>query len=506
MIKLNENALTSLGPTVAVPRYDRSLLKPGILHIGVGNFHRAHQAFYLDALHNTGADPSWGICGAGVRAPDARMRADLAEQDWLYTVVEVESEDLQAQIVGSMIDFVEVEPTANLPLLSQMADPVTRIVSLTVTEGGYFVDSATGEFDLTHPLVAADIATPGSANTVFGALVTALAARKSASDAPFTVMSCDNLPGNGDAARAAVMGMAGAMDGDLAAWISDHVSFPNAMVDRITPATGDRERASLAENFGITDNFPVFCEPFRQWVLEDDFVNGRPELEAVGVTFTKDIHDFEKMKIRILNGGHAILAYPAALMGVEFAHDALRNTIIRAFLRKVLTEDVLHLVADVPGFTAHEYLDLICKRVENTGVADQISRLCLDGSNRQPKFTIPSIRDDLAQGHMPIGLALSAALWCRYCAGRTDAGQEIPPNDPSWDNLHSVAVAAQTDPHLWLQQSEIYGDVGANADFAELFASCLKSLQTNGTEDTLRMYLNGDTFSAVATLPSRLSS
>ncbi|WP_298970811.1 mannitol dehydrogenase family protein [uncultured Roseobacter sp.] len=494
MIKLTEKSLASLAGTISVPQYDRAALRPGILHVGVGNFHRAHQAIYFEDLHNQQSDPAWGICGAGVRAPDARMRAELSEQDWLYSVVEVDGEALTASVVGCMTNFLDVEPSANASVLAQMTDPETRIVSLTVTEGGYFVDSASGQFDLTHPLVAADIATPGSAHTVFGGIVSALAIRKAAGTAPFTVMSCDNLPGNGDATRAAVLGIAQAIDADLAAWISDHVSFPNAMVDRITPATGDRERALLADNFGISDNFPVFCEPFRQWVLEDNFVNGRPALETVGVTFTKDIHDFEKMKIRILNGGHAILAYPAALMGVEFAHEAIKTPVIRAYLRKVLTDDVLHLVPDVTGYTPAEYLDLICHRIENIGVADQIARLCFDGSNRQPKFTIPSVRDNLAQGRQPVGLALSAALWCRYCAGSTDKGAEIAANDPNWEVLHPVAVAAQTNPDVWLEQEAIYGDVGTHAGFRDLFAACLTSLQNNGAEDTLRRYLNVGTF------------
>lgn len=492
MIRLKTETLSALGAGIAIPSYDRDALRPGILHVGVGNFHRAHQAIYLDALQSISFDPAWGIAGAGVRAPDASMRAQLQDQDWLYTVVEVDGADLQPRVVGAMIDFVAVDPATNQPLVRAMQNPQTRIVSLTVTEGGYFVDSATGRFDLNHPLVAADIAAPGSANTVFGAIVTALAHRKSEGAAPFTVMSCDNLPGNGDAARNAVLGIAAAIDADLASWISDHVMFPNAMVDRITPATGTRERDILGSKFGVQDNFPVFCEPFRQWVLEDKFSDGRPELEAVGVTFTDKIHDFEKMKIRILNGGHAILAYPAALLGIEFAHVALQTPMIKDFLRKVIQDDVLHLVPNVTGFTPAEYLDLICARVENPGVADQIERLCYDGSNRQPKFTIPSVRENLEQGHAPVGLALTAALWCRYCAGTAEAGTAIAPNDPNWERIHKTALAAQDVPGVWLDQSDIYGDVGNNNAFRALFAQCLRALQTGGVAQTLRQYLAGD--------------
>jgi mannitol 2-dehydrogenase len=492
MKKLSNATLPTLD--IAVPRYDRSELRPGILHVGVGNFHRAHQAVYLERLQNAAFDPAWGLIGAGVREPDALMRQKLAEQDWLYTVVEVEGDDLSASVVGCMTDFVPVDPATNAPLIAAMSNPEMRIVSLTVTEGGYFVDSATGQFDLAHPLVAADITQPGSGHTVFGAMVSALAARRLADTAPFTVMSCDNLPGNGDAARAAVLGIARGRDADLAKWIADHVTFPNAMVDRITPATGDRERAMLAQQFGIEDNYPVFCEPFIQWVLEDSFCNGRPALEEAGVTLTADIHDHEKMKIRILNGGHALLSYPAALMGIHFAHEALENDLIRGYLRKVLEDDVLGLVPTVPGFTPAQYLDLIFRRLDNTGVADQIERLCHDGSNRQPKFTIPSVRDDLAKGHVPVGLALGAALWCRYCCGETDAGKVLPANDPNWSEIQATARAAQDNPGLWLDQSEIYGDVGQSAAFRTQFAACLNFVRVRGAEASLRHYLQGAKF------------
>ncbi len=489
-MKLSQKSLKDVDPRVAVPRFDRARLGPGILHVGIGNFHRAHQAVYLNDLLNAGGDPAWGILGAGVWGPDAEMRSKLAAQDYLSSVVEVDGDGLSAQITGAMMGFLPVQPGDNRAIAQALDNPETRIVSLTVTEGGYYINAATGRFDPTHPAVAADIATPGSCHTIFGTIVTALAARRAAGQAPFTVMSCDNLPGNGDITRQAVLDIAQAIDPDLASWISDRVGFPNSMVDRITPATSDRERALMQSEFGIEDQSPVFCEPFRQWVMEDRFSDGRPAFQDAGVVLTDDIHDFEAMKIRILNGGHAIMAYPAGLMGIDFAHEAMLDPLIKPFLIKVLTDDVLPFVAPVPGYTPQSYLDLIVKRFSNPGVADTIARLCHDGSNRQPKFVIPSIRDNLQGGRVPHGLALASAMWCRYCAGLDDAGQAIAPNDPNWDRLNSTAVKAQADPSVWTGQAAIYGDLGQTPEFAAGFARSLASLARVGTAQTIRDYLD----------------
>jgi len=488
-MKLSEKTLGGLNPDVGVPKYDRAALRPGIIHIGVGNFHRSHQAVYINELLNAGGDPAWGIQGAGVRQPDVQMREMLSAQDWLFSVVEVDGDNLNASVIGGMMDFLPVDPAANAPVIAAMTNPETKIVSLTITEGGYFVDASTGTFNVNHPDIAADVTSPTHPKTVFGAILAALVIRRTNGTAPFTVMSCDNLPGNGDITRDAVVTMARAIDPDLAHWVQDNVTFPNGMVDRITPATGDRERGMLQSVFGFEDTMPVFCEPFRQWVLEDKFVNGRPALEKVGVTFTGDIHPFEKMKIRMLNGGHAIMAYPSALLGIEFAHEAMATPLIRDFLRKVLTDDVMAFVPDVPGFTPGQYLDSICTRFANPGVADTIRRLCHDGSNRQPKFVIPSVNDNLAGGHTPYGLALSCALWCQYCAGRNDQGDIISDNDPNWAKLHETAIQAQTDARAWLAQDEIYGKLGNDQRFLNAFSSALKSLGTVGTEMTIRSYL-----------------
>lgn len=488
-MKLSTAALSALPAGIARPAYDRSALTPGIVHIGLGNFHRAHQAVYLDDLFNLGEGHDWALIGAGVRPTDARMRDLLAAQDNLTTVIELDPAGNRARVTGAMIDFVPVEPD-NAALIARMSDPAIRIVSLTVTEGGYYVDPATGVFDPTHPDIVADGKTPACPATAFGAILAALKARRAAGTAPFTVMSCDNLPGNGHVTRDAVVGLARLSDPALADWVAAHVAFPNAMVDRITPATGPREIA-LAQSFGLDDAAPVTCEPFRQWVVEDHFPTGRPALEKVGVTFTDHVHLYEAMKIRILNGGHAIIAYPSGLMDIELVHEGMANGLVRAFLHKVEHEEIIPHVPPVPGTSLADYYALIERRFSNPEIADTIRRLCLDGSNRQPKFIIPSLRDNLAAGTVPLGLILESALWCRYCAGTTDSGATIAPNDPNWDVLTATARRAKADPNAWLAMADIYGETGRDARVQEVFARCLNALWARGTKAVLTDYVAG---------------
>lgn len=470
-----------------LPTYDRRSLSSGIVHIGVGNFHRAHQAVYLDDLFVLGLDHDWAILGAGVRAGDARMREALAAQDNLSTVIELAPGHPSARRIGAMIGFIEVQPD-NAALIAAMAAPAIRIVSLTVTEGGYYINAATGNFDASHPDILADAATPSRPITAFGAIIAALAARRHAGLPAFTVMSCDNLPGNGHVTRNAVLGLARLSDPALADWIAANVAFPNGMVDRITPATGPRERA-LAARFGLDDPVPVTCEPFRQWVLEDNFPAGRPALEKVGVTFTGDVHAYETMKIRLLNGGHAIMAYPSALMGLTLVHEAAAHPLILAFLERLERTEILPYVPPVPGTDLQAYLSQIIARFSNPEIADTTARLCLDGTNRQPKFIVPSLQDNLAAGQMPEGLLLLSALWCRYCNGTTEAGIPIPPNDPDWDRLQACAKAARHDPGQWLQMRHIYGDLSQNPEVLASFSAHLNAIWTHGTEPTLRQFL-----------------
>lgn len=487
--KLSLSNLSSLPAAVGRPRYDRASLSPGILHFGVGNFHRAHQAVYLDDLFNTGAGHDWGIVGAGVFEAERAGRGKLAGQDWLTTVVEQDEQGRSARVTGAMIDFVE--PADTSATIARLADPRIRIVSLTITEGGYFIDPASGRFDPAHPGIVADAQDVANPKTVFGLILAGLLRRRQDGIAPFTVMSCDNIPHNGRVTADGVIGLARLIDEELADWVGEHVAFPNAMVDRITPATTDRERAILADEFGVDDAWPVFCEPFRQWVLEDRFTNGRPALEQVGVQFVKDVSPYELMKIRILNGGHAAIAYPAGLMDIHFVHEAMQEPLVRGFLEKLEREEIIPTVPPVPDTSLEDYFRLIDHRFSNPRIGDTVRRLCLDGSNRQPKFIIPTIADRLKAGQGIAGLALESALWCRYCFGTTDSGAMIEPNDPNWDRMQGTSRAAKDDPAAWLAMDDIYGDVGRSSVFADAFSAALKALWAEGARAVLGRYLAG---------------
>lgn len=483
-LTLNAAALSHLPAGVAAPGYDRGSLRPGILHVGVGNFHRAHMAVYLDSLFAQGDDHDWAILGAGVRPADAAMRDRLVAQDCLTTVVELDPAGLHARVVGSMPGYLPVAPEA---ILQGMTDPAIRIVSLTVTEGGYYLDGA-GRFDKAHPDIAADAASPAAPRTVFGLITAALRARRAAGIAPFTVLSCDNLPENGHVAAAAVIGLARLSDPALADWIAAHVAFPNSMVDCITPATTDRERALVAETFGLTDAAPVVCEPFRQWVLEDNFPQGRPALERVGAEFVPNVGQYELMKLRILNGGHAAIAYPGALLGHHFVHDAMADPRISGWLDALTRREIQPTLAPIPGVDYDAYRAKIAERFSNPRVGDTIPRLCLDGSNRQPKFILPTLRQALAEGRPYAGLSLEVALWCRYCAGTDEAGKAIPPNDENHGDLKARALAARGDAAAFLSNGPVFGDLGQDPRFAAAFAATLDRLWQRGVAATLADY------------------
>jgi mannitol 2-dehydrogenase len=488
-MKLSDATLPRLPDGIARPRYDRSRLSPGIVHIGLGNFHRAHQAWYLHRLMQQGRAQDWAILGAGVRPYDAAMRERLLAQDCLTTLIELAPGGTAAEVTGAMIGYLPIEE-GNGALIAAMSDPAIRIVSLTVTEGGYYTDPATGGFDAAHPDIAHDAAHPGRRRTAFGAIVAALAARRAAGHGPFTVQSCDNLQGNGAITRATVTGLARMTDPGLADWIDARGAFPNSMVDCIVPATGPDEIA-LARRLGIDDAAPVTHENFRQWVIEDAFCAGRPDWDRVGATFTSDVHPYEAMKIRILNGGHQVLANAGEILSLPTIDACMADADVAAFFRKVETEEILPHVHPVPGTTPAAYLTLIERRFANPAIRDTTRRVAFDGLSRHTGFVLPVVREALAAGAPVAGLALVEALWARMCEGTREDGTAIEPNDPHWPALARCAAEARHDPGAWLRQAQIYGTLAGEAAFADAFGGWLRRLWADGCRATLRAYVTG---------------
>ncbi len=486
MRKLSYKNLPYFNDDVAVPKYTQGDIKPAIVHFGVGNFHRSHMQWYLNQLFNQGKAHNWGIIGTGVTEHDIKTHHILKQQDYLTTLVCQSPDSLDVSILGGMVDFIS--PNDGTAIIRRLTNPDICIVSLTVTEGGYFLD-ANDNFDTTHPHIQHDIENPDTPKTVFGFIVKALEKRWQNSIPPFTVMSCDNLPHNGNIIRNVVMQLAGFLDQRLENWIAENVAFPNSMVDCITCATGAREKDFVKNQYGIMDEKPVFCEHFHQWVLEDSFSMGRPPLETVGVKLVDDVSDYEKMKIRILNGGHAVLAYPSALLDINFVHDAINHTCIRDFIRKVEKEEICPLVPSIVDMSPDKYYTIVENRLLNDKIADTSRRLCFDGSNRQPKFIVPSIAERLEQNQSIAGLALSSAMWCRYCYGITETEQVIEPNDPNWAYLQHQSQLAKNNPAVWLRMHHIYGKWGQSQTLKDTFSMWLDMIWQQGVEKTLQQYI-----------------
>jgi mannitol 2-dehydrogenase len=486
LTQLNNQSLATINAEVNKPKYCREDLTAGIVHIGVGNFHRAHQAMYMHHLLNQGEATQWALIGAGTKSYDVAMRDKLAQQDWLTSVVEVDANGRQAHINGAMIDFVENTPPAVIDTLVQ---PNIRIVSLTITEGGYFIDEKTGGFNIFHSEIAHDIDHPQAPISVFGIIIEALRIRRSNGIAPFTVMSCDNIPHNGKVTKAATTQLAAAIDTSLATWIAENVSFPNSMVDCITPGTSDLERQKIKDLFGYDDQAPVFCEPFRQWILEDDFCNGRPALEQVGVEFVPDVAPYELMKLRILNGGHAAIAYPGALLGIQYVHEVMAHPLISRYLAKLESLDIIPSLPEVPNVELPEYFALIQQRFANPEVKDTVTRLCQDGSNRLPKFILPIVNANLVNGQSLQGLALVVALWCRLCAQGADGDNQIVLDDAQAPRLIAQSLLARDNPLVFLQMDDIFGTLAVQPEFVAAFSKWLTMLWEVGAAKTLAFYL-----------------
>ncbi|MET7279175.1 mannitol dehydrogenase family protein [Kribbella sp. NPDC005582] len=485
MTALTTAALGALGNEVAVPAYDRTAVTPGIVHFGVGGFHRAHQAMYLDALMNDGKALDWGIVGVGVLPQDRRMYDVLSGQDHLYTLV-IKHPDgtLEPRVIGSIVDYL-FAPDDPEAVLARMTDPATRIVSLTITEGGYHVNQVTGELDTSDAGLAADLepgATPGSA---FGFVVEALARRRAAGIPPFTVMSCDNIPGNGHVARKMLAAFARLKDPALASHLEDEVRFPNCMVDRITPVTTDADRSALSQHFGVEDGWPVVCEPFTQWVLEDDFGGVRPPYEEVGVQIVEDVEPYELMKLRLLNASHQALCYLGYLSGYRYAHEVCQDKLFIDFLLGYMTEEGTPTLPPVPGVDLDRYRHQLIERFANPEVKDTLARLCAESSDRIPKWLVPVIREQLAAGREIKRSALVVASWARYAEGTDEQGEPIEVVDRLRDKLVERAQHNPSDPLVFISDPDLFGDLASDARFVEQYTAALRSLHEIGARETV---------------------
>ncbi|CAH0151148.1 mannitol dehydrogenase family protein [Pseudomonas mediterranea] len=489
-MKLNRQNLHNLKPEVALPAYPLGDLRQGIAHIGVGGFHRAHQAYYTDALMNTGADLDWAICGVGLRAEDRRARDDLASQDYLFTLYELgDTDDTEVRVIGAISDMLLAEDGAQV-LIDKLADPQIRIVSLTITEGGYCIDDSNGEFMAHLPQIQHDLAHPDAPTTVFGFLCAALAKRRAAGTPAFTLMSCDNLPHNGAVTRKALLAFATLHDAGLAQWIDHNVSFPNAMVDRITPMTSVAHRLQLHDEHGIDDAWPVVCEPFVQWVLEDKFVNGRPAWEKVGVQFTDDVSPYEEMKIKLLNGSHLALTYLGFLKGYRFVHETMNDPLFVRYIRAYMDLDVTPQLAPVPGIDLDDYKDTLVERFSNQAIADQLERVCSDGSSKFPKFTVPTINRLIADGGETRRAALVVAAWAVYLKGVDENGESYRIPDPRAEFCQALVADDALVTQRMLEVEEIFGTaIPRSAEFVAAFEWCCNSLREHGVTRTLERVL-----------------
>lgn len=490
-MKLNRQQLSRLGGAVALPAYTPDMIRTGIAHIGVGGFHRAHQAVYTDALMNQGLALDWGICGVGVRSEDRAMRDALAGQDYLYTLVELGDEpNLPVRVIGAINDMLLAEESPQA-LIDKLADPAIRIVSLTITEGGYCIDDSSGEFLAELPAIQHDLRHPDAPRSVFGFLCAALARRRAAGIPAFTLMSCDNLPHNGAVTRKALLAFAHLADQELASWIDQHVSFPNAMVDRITPMTSAAHRQQLAAQHGVEDAWPVVCEPFVQWVLEDKFVSGRPAWEEVGVQFTDDVTPYEEMKIKLLNGSHLALTYLGFLKGYRFVHETMNDPLMRQYVRSFMDLDVTPQLAPVPGIDLATYKDTLIERFSNQAIADQLERVCSDGSSKFPKFIVPTLHRLIADGKPLDRVALVVAAWALYLKGEDESGARYRIPDPRAEHCQAlVADDAQLTARV-LGEETIFGSApGRSLEFVAAFERCLTSLRERGVSQTLHNLLH----------------
>jgi fructuronate reductase len=480
--RLNEAALDDLPGDAARPGYDRAKLTTGIVHLGVGAFHRAHQAVYTEDV--LARDPRWGIVAASLRSPDTFDA--LEPQNGLYTVSVRSSEGEALRVIGAITRII-VAPEAVDDLLRIMADPNTRIVSLTVTEKGYCHDPATGALNEAHPDIVHDLAEPHRPRSAPGFIVEALRRRRASGTPPFTVLTCDNLPSNGRTVKRVLTRYAELVDPALGKFVDQEVSCPSTMVDRIVPATTDDDRARIRERLGVSDAWPVVTEPFTQWVIEDRFPQGRPAWEEAGAEFVADVEPYEHMKLRLLNGSHSTLAYLGYLAGYETVADTMADPAFARLIRGLMDEEVTPTLHMPPGADLASYKSALIERFKNPALKHRTWQIAMDGSQKLPQRLLGTVRDRLSANASIERLALGVAAWMRYATGIDEKGAPIDVRDPMAARLRALADKAGGSPERLAEAffgvREIFGDdLPANPGFTGAVIEALRRLFAHGAK------------------------
>ena len=481
-IPLNRTNLARLPPSVLVPSFDLTRVTAGIVHLGMGGFHRAHMARYTHNLMERRLDAlGWGIIGAGLMPADRRMQDSLGPQDNLYTLVERGLGGETVTVIGSLASVI-FAGESSVALLQAIEQPHVRIVSLTVTEHGYCLNRSTKRLDPEHPLVRADLAQPERPASAIGIIVEAYRRRMAAALPAFTALSCDNIQHNGAILRQAVLALAALRDPRLADWIAVNGCFPSTMVDRITPVTADEDIAMLAERYGVIDRWPVFSESFTQWVIEDRFPAGRPAWEDVGAQFVADVAPYEFMKLRLLNASHLAVAGIGRLIGYVTIADAMADPLITRYMAALMDRETGPTLPDVPGIDLPSYKATLIDRFANPAIRDTVERVNTDAPLN---ILVDPIRDRLRAG-LPVNLlALALAAWLRRVRGEDEQGQPIDIRHPLADQLRVKAIEGGPDPTPLLAMTELFGTTGADPRLQEPVGRFLASLYAMGAKKTL---------------------
>jgi mannitol 2-dehydrogenase len=499
-LKLNSQNLSAISaqegrdsPSVEVPTYDRRGIKEGIVHVGVGGFHRAHLAVYIDKLLQQHGETKWAICGVGLRPNDAAMRDVLNSQDHMYTVIERSAKGSKPSVVGSISSFL-FAPDDKEAVIAKMAHPDTHIVSLTITESGYYYNENTHELQAEHPDIKHDVANLDAPISTFGYLCAALKRRREQGLKPFTVLSCDNMQKNGSITRHMLVSFAKLYDADLSQWIAEEAHFPNSMVDRITPSTSQNDIKSLSETFGIDDAWPVVTEPFMQWVVEDKFCDGRPPFEKVGVQVVKDVHNveqFEKHKLRLLNASHSAMAYPGQLAGFKYVHEVMEDPNYRKFIWNMMQYEVKPLLPEIEGVDIDDYCNTLMERFSNPTIMDQIPRVALNASGKVPQFIMPSIAEAIWVTGPFRRLCFVVAGWFTYINGVDDEGNTFEVDDVMKEQLQRLAKAGGRDPRELLSIKSLFGDDLRNDKrFVDEVTKAMELIATIGARKAFLQYVD----------------